>query len=405
MLGSALSDGQGTYAFVMDIRQKAVIVNLVPISVDGRIRGALFSFQEGKRITELDSKLRLEMYQRGYIARNTFDRFVGRSQVMKNNITLAKRLARYSTPIFLTGEQGTGKGILAQCIHNESMRRGNAFVPLDCSAWQPETLDTMLFGNYSTRRDSSACMAEQARNGTLYLSHVDALPMETQYKVLNLVLGLFLHNGPNQPEDTDVRVIASTDVNLAARVEKGEFRRDLYYALNILSVELPVIMYNNKPKTNVGIDPATVSILAHEVPNIIGVKDSTGDMTNAAEYLRLTMDVRDKFNVIMGRDTMIYAALCYGASGAVASCANVAPRVVADIYDRYVDGDLAGALEAQYRLAPLRIACGMGTFPEIIKEGLNLQGINVGKCLEPIGELTAREKEKLRKVLADMKLI
>lgn len=178
-----------------------------------------------------------------------------------------------------------------------------------------------------------------------------------------------------------------------------------YYKTIAENTSLPVIMYNNKPKTNVTIAPATVAKLAHDCPNIIGVKDSTGDMTNCEEYLRLTMDVRDKFNVIMGRDTMIYAALHYGCSGAVASCANVAPRVVADIYDKFRDGDWNGALEAQYRLAPLRIACGMGTFPEVIKEGLVLQGIPVGKCLEPIGELTAGEKEKLREVLVDMKLL
>ena len=132
------------------------------------------------------------------------------------------------------------------------------------------------------------------------------------------------------------------------------------------------------------IAPETVARLARDCPNIIGVKDSTGDMTNCEEYLRLTMDVREKFNVIMGRDTMIYAALHYGCSGAVASCANVAPRVVADIYDKFMDGDYKGALEAQYRLAPLRIACGMGTFPEVIKEGLVMQEIGRASCRERV---------------------
>lgn len=171
------------------------------------------------------------------------------------------------------------------------------------------------------------------------------------------------------------------------------------------STTMPVLMYNNPPKTNVNIAPATAARLAHDCGNIIGIKDSSGDMTNCGEYLRLTADVRDHFQVIMGRDTMIYAGLHYGCSGAVASCANVAPRVVADIYDKYMDGDWKGALEAQFRLAPLRIACSMGTFPEVIKEGLTLQGIPVGKCLDPIQELTAAEKEKLRGVLVDMKPI
>ena len=178
-----------------------------------------------------------------------------------------------------------------------------------------------------------------------------------------------------------------------------------YYKTIADSTTMPVIMYNNLPKTNVTITPATAARLAKDCGNIIGVKDSTGDMTNTGEYLRLTMEERDHFNVMMGRDTLIYAALHYGCSGAVASCANVAPRVVADIYDKFMDGDCKGALEAQYRLAPLRIACGMGTFPEVIKEGLVLQGIPVGKCLEPIAELRPDEKEKLRQVLVDMNLI
>lgn len=169
------------------------------------------------------------------------------------------------------------------------------------------------------------------------------------------------------------------------------------------STTLPIILYNNAPKTNVTIAPATAARLA-EIPNIVGIKDSTGDMTNATEYIRLTRDNPD-FHVLMGRDTLIYGALCYGATGAIASCANVAPRIAADIYDKFAEGDLAGSLEAQYRFAPLRIACGMGTFPAVIKEGLVMQGIPVGKCLEPIAELSSEEKEKLRSVLGGMQLL
>lgn len=176
-----------------------------------------------------------------------------------------------------------------------------------------------------------------------------------------------------------------------------------YYKIIAESTYLPIIMYNNKPKTNVTIEPTTAARLA-EIDNIIGVKDSTGDMTNAAEYIRLTRD-NDNFHVLMGRDTLIHAALCYGATGAIASCANVAPRITADIYDKYVAGDVQGSLDAQFRLAPLRIACGMGTFPAVIKEGLEQQGIHVGKCLDPIAELKPEEKEKLHHVLVDMGLV
>lgn len=176
-----------------------------------------------------------------------------------------------------------------------------------------------------------------------------------------------------------------------------------YYKTIAESTTLPIILYNNKPKTNVTIEPATVARLA-EIDNIIAVKDSTGDMTNAAEYIRLTRN-NPNFHVLMGRDTLIHAALCYGATGAIASCANVAPRLCADIYDKYMAGDVKGSLDAQFQVAPLRIACSMGTFPAVIKEGLEQQGIHVGKCLDPIAELKPDEKEKLHQVLADMGLV
>lgn len=168
------------------------------------------------------------------------------------------------------------------------------------------------------------------------------------------------------------------------------------------ATSLPILLYNNQPKTHVPITPATAARLA-EIENIIGVKDSTGDMTNTAEYLRLTKG--KNFHVMMGRDTLIYAALSYGASGAVASCANVAPRIVADIYDKFKAGDHEGALAAQYKLAPLRIAFALGTFPAVIKEGLELQGIEAGPCYAPVGPLSDEERAKLRQILVDMELL
>lgn len=176
-----------------------------------------------------------------------------------------------------------------------------------------------------------------------------------------------------------------------------------FYAQVAASTDMPIVMYNNLPKTNVTIAPETVARLA-EIPNIVAVKDSTGDMTNTAEYIRLTRS-NPNFHVLIGRDTLIYAALCYGASGAIASCANVAPRLTADIYDKYVAGDLEGSLEAQFKLAPLRIATNLATFPQVIKEGLEMEGFAVGKCIEPIQELSPANYEKLRLLLVDMNLI
>ena len=176
-----------------------------------------------------------------------------------------------------------------------------------------------------------------------------------------------------------------------------------FYQSVAASTKLPVVLYNNRPKTNVHIAPETVAKLA-AIENIVAVKDSTGDMTNTAEYIRLTRH-RDDFHVLVGRDTLIFAGLSYGASGAIASCSNVAPRLAGAIYDRFKAGDMEGAREAQFRLAPLRIACSMGTFPEVIKEGLMMEGFDVGKCMDPIEPLAPSEKEKLRGILRNLALI
>jgi len=169
------------------------------------------------------------------------------------------------------------------------------------------------------------------------------------------------------------------------------------------NTNLPVVMYNNPPKTSVSLTPATVAKLA-EVRNIVGIKDSSGDLTVTAEYIRLTRHIHD-FSVLMGRDTLIYGALCYGATGSIASCANVAPGICVDIYEKFIAGDLKGALEAQFNLAPLRIAFTLGTFPAVIKESLNLLGIEAGPCMEPAGPMTDDERGKLKKVLIDMGLL
>ena len=175
-----------------------------------------------------------------------------------------------------------------------------------------------------------------------------------------------------------------------------------YYREIAAETSLPIVVYNNRPKTNVTVEPATVAKLA-EISNIVAVKDSTGDMTNTEEYLRLTRGTG--FHVMMGRDTLIYGALCYGASGAIASCANVAPRIAVDIYEKYVSGDLKGSLEAQFTFSALRIATAMGTFPVVLKEALRMIGYDCGDCVKPIQPLNEEQRGKLRGVLADMGLL
>lgn len=169
------------------------------------------------------------------------------------------------------------------------------------------------------------------------------------------------------------------------------------------STDMNIILYDNAPKTHLTIKPATVEKLA-AIPNIVGIKDSTGDLTNTADIIKRTCD-NDSFHIMMGRDSLIHAALSYGATGAVAATANVAPKLVSDIYNKYMAGDIKGSLEDQYRLVPLRIAFGLGSFPTVIKEALELLGIEAGPCALPTGVMTAEEKDQLKKVLIEMEIL
>ena len=173
-----------------------------------------------------------------------------------------------------------------------------------------------------------------------------------------------------------------------------------YYTTIANATSLPIIIYNNKPKTNVTVAPETVRKLA-QIKNIVGVKDSTGDMTNTEEYIRLTRDLPD-FRVLVGRDTLIYAGLCYGAAGAITSCANIAPDLAVAIYNCYKAGDQAGALDAQFKFSKLRISTNMGTFPVVIKEGLRMMGYDVGDCIAPIAPLSEDKRAELREVLTSI---
>jgi len=175
-----------------------------------------------------------------------------------------------------------------------------------------------------------------------------------------------------------------------------------YTAIAKACPNLPILLYSNPDRTQVPFPTSTVLELA-AVENIVGIKDSSGDMSLTAEYIRLTRGM--DFHVLMGRDTLIYAALCYGAKGSICATGNVDPRVPVEIYEAFLAGDHQRALEAQYRLAPLRIAFGLGTFPVVIKEALNMIGIEAGPAVPPVGPMTRENREKLRKILVEMGLI
>ena len=149
------------------------------------------------------------------------------------------------------------------------------------------------------------------------------------------------------------------------------------------------------------LDASTVSRLA-EIDNIVGIKDSSGDLTLTAEYIRLTPD---DFAVIAGRDSLILATLLYGGKAAIAATANVAPKLVVEIYESFIKGDIKKAREAQFKLLPLRLAFSLGTFPVVVKEAMTLIGKPSGPAKSPVGAMSEENREKLRSVLKDLGLI
>ena len=165
------------------------------------------------------------------------------------------------------------------------------------------------------------------------------------------------------------------------------------------SVSIPVLAYNNPERSGgVMLNIDTLVRLSQELPNFVGIKDSSGDMTVLGEIIRRTPP---DFRVFVGRDSMIFAALMYGASGAVAASTNVAAKLVLGIYDAVHNGEYEKAKELQRKLAPIRIAFSLGSFPVVMKEALNMIGLPAGKCRKPILPINDDAKAELKKILTD----
>ena len=180
---------------------------------------------------------------------------------------------------------------------------------------------------------------------------------------------------------------------------------ELFYHYSAVcdSTDLPVFAYNNPGRTGgTLLKPETVAKLAQNFPHFNGIKDSSGDITQVSEIIRMTPP---DFKVFMGRDTVIFGALMYGAAGAIAASANVAPKLTVDIYNAYKNGEYDKAKMYQQELAPFRMAFDLGSFPVVVKEALDMMGLPAGNCRMPIMPLSQTNRNKLREILLDMSLI
>ena len=163
--------------------------------------------------------------------------------------------------------------------------------------------------------------------------------------------------------------------------------------------EIPVLLYNNPGRVGYTMSGNLVERLAHEVENIVGMKDTSGDITQTAEFIRRTRDV--DFKVFGGKDTLLYASMCHGAVGGVCTAANFMPELITDVYNKYVAGDLKGSLEAQFKLNPVRLSMDGASFPVAAKDVANLRGRDIGLPYTP--NLATPKGPVLDKIRTEMK--
>lgn len=144
--------------------------------------------------------------------------------------------------------------------------------------------------------------------------------------------------------------------------------------------EMPLLIYNN-PRIGYTLSGDLVEKLAREVKNIVGIKDSSGDMNQLLEFIRRTRDL--EFKVFGGKDTLLFSALCVGAVGGVCTTGNIFPELLTSIYNEYVNGNVKESLELQFKLNPVRLSMDKASFPVATKDMANINNMNVGEPIRP----------------------
>ncbi len=175
----------------------------------------------------------------------TFDKIYGTSRGLRDAVDFARKIADSRSTVLLSGETGTGKEIFAQSIHNASSRREEAFVALNCGAIPRTLIESELFGYADgaftgAKRGGQAGNFEIADGGTIFLDEIGEMPLELQTRLLRVIEeGTVQRIGESRQIPVDVRIIAASNKELLEEVERGNFRRDLFYRLNVLPIRLP----------------------------------------------------------------------------------------------------------------------------------------------------------------------
>jgi two-component system response regulator PilR (NtrC family) len=175
-----------------------------------------------------------------------FANIIGRSEVMLDVFKMIETVARTNSTILLTGESGTGKGVVAQAIHFRSLRRGKPMVSLNCGAMPETLLESELFGHmrgaFTGADANKKGLLEVAEKGTIFLDEIGEMTPVMQVKLLRVLQERrFRRVGGLDELQADIRVIAATNQDLASAVADGRFREDLYYRINVIPIDLPAL--------------------------------------------------------------------------------------------------------------------------------------------------------------------
>ncbi len=169
---------------------------------------------------------------------------IGNTPELERAIDVALQVAPTDISILVFGESGTGKENIPKIIHQNSKRKHNPYIAVNCGAIPEGTIDSELFGHvkgsFTGAHDSRKGYFESADGGTIFLDEVGELPLSSQARLLRVLeSGEFIKVGSSKEQRTDVRIIAATNINIQEAVKKGKFREDLYYRLNTISIQLP----------------------------------------------------------------------------------------------------------------------------------------------------------------------
>lgn len=209
------------------------------LNYEGEVVGIIYIFNDVKKERKLANKLM------GRQAIYTFDKIIGNDEGFKRLIDFSKEIADSRSTILITGESGTGKEILAQSIHNYSNRREEPFVAINSGAIPKSLIESELFGYEEgaftgAKKGGQPGKFEIADKGTIFLDEIGEMPYDMQTRLLRVIEeGTISRVGATSQKVVDVRIIAASNRDLEEEVRKGNFRKDLFYRLNVLPIEIP----------------------------------------------------------------------------------------------------------------------------------------------------------------------